>query len=450
MTTVVFPVNAVTGSPSYSGRSIRQTLGALWFGHKSARPLGVRSGVPYGTPTNTVQSSSFTWTVKPHQGVLDVQTSAVAGPYFYAVTADETGSINAAHATLPRVDIISVRVDDPQDDATSVPLAAIVYTAGTAAASPVAPSTATTRELILATIAVPASGGGNPVVTWAAPYTVAAGGIIPVRTTTERASLYSATGASTDAPIFTWRKDATAGNGLEYTTDGTIVRKLSTEFPPWANAAARAAQTGMIAGDTGYQTDTAVTYYYDGSSWLANQPGLNLIIPTSVSGSGVSVSNSGTITLAAASSASINGCFTSRFTNYQIFIDITTSGNSNVQFVLRASGADASTGYDVQLLRGVSTVADAAQSLNGALWPLSIVTGASFRHVGTIDLAQPAVAVGTVATAVLTSTPNPMTTSGGGGVRSLQHRTTTAYDGFTVSASTGTLTGTIQVYGRAK
>lgn len=37
----------------------------------------------------------------------------------------------------------------------------------------------------------------------------------------------------------------------------------------WADAAARGAQAGMVAGDRGYQIDTAVTYRYDGSAWVA-------------------------------------------------------------------------------------------------------------------------------------------------------------------------------------
>jgi hypothetical protein len=35
----------------------------------------------------------------------------------------------------------------------------------------------------------------------------------------------------------------------------------------WANAAARTAETGMVAGAEGFQVDTALTYKYDGSAW---------------------------------------------------------------------------------------------------------------------------------------------------------------------------------------
>lgn len=37
----------------------------------------------------------------------------------------------------------------------------------------------------------------------------------------------------------------------------------------WADSAARNAQTGMVAGDIGYQIDTAVGYTYSGSGWVA-------------------------------------------------------------------------------------------------------------------------------------------------------------------------------------
>lgn len=37
----------------------------------------------------------------------------------------------------------------------------------------------------------------------------------------------------------------------------------------WTNTAARTAQVGMVAGDTGYQVDTKAEYLYDGTSWIA-------------------------------------------------------------------------------------------------------------------------------------------------------------------------------------
>lgn len=197
----VWPVDAVAGSPLYSGRMLRQALMApLAGGATAARPLGGRSGVRPGTPTNTVTATSTLWTVKPHAGMLDLETAAEAGVYGYAIDANVTGAVTAANATNPRVDIVYVQLDDPaESDGSSAPAVTPKYLAGTAAASPAPPITPA-RSMVLAQINVPASGGGAPSVTWVAPYAVAAGGIIPVRTTTERDQLNAQ--ANADAPIY--------------------------------------------------------------------------------------------------------------------------------------------------------------------------------------------------------------------------------------------------------
>ena len=219
MTNTVWPVNAVTGAPSYSGKMLRQTMAAAYAGATAARPLGAMSGVRPGTPTTTVTATSVLWTVNPHAGILDLQTSAAAGPYAYAIDAAVTGAVTAANATNPRKDIVYVKLDDPAEgDGSTVPAVTPLYLAGTAAPVPVAPATPA-RSMILAIINVPVSGGGSPTVTWSAPYMAAAGGVIPVRNTTERDA--ADTDASTENPVLVFRSDATAGAQLEFTTNSS-------------------------------------------------------------------------------------------------------------------------------------------------------------------------------------------------------------------------------------
>ena len=69
---------------------------------------------------------------------------------------------------------------------------------------------------------------------------------------------------------------------------------------------------------------------------------------------------------------------------------------------------------------------------------------------GQIRLFNPATAVATTGTAFLGGAANPMTTTAAL-VQHLfiQHRTATAYDGFTLTPSTGTLTGTVTIRGVA-
>jgi hypothetical protein len=174
----VWPVDAVTGAPSYTGRMLRQMLAVLMGGGAGTRPLAGRTGVAPRTPSTTVTATSTTWTVLPHGGYIDAETAAQSAGYFYTFDSNQTGSVTAANATNPRIDLISVRIDDPAEgDGTSVPAVAVVYTAGTAAASPTVPATPA-RSMALAQINVPTSGGGSPSVTWVAPYLIAAGGII--------------------------------------------------------------------------------------------------------------------------------------------------------------------------------------------------------------------------------------------------------------------------------
>lgn len=176
MTIVAFPLDAVSGAPSYTGEMLRQALSTLAGYAPPGRPLGVTSGVRGGTPATTVTATGTTWTIAPHSGALDLETSATAGPYFYAVKTSETGSVTAANATNDRIDIVYVQINDPaESDGSSTPGVVSGYLAGTASSSPVAPSAPNSRCLILAQIYVPKSGTGSPSVTWVAPTTTASG-----------------------------------------------------------------------------------------------------------------------------------------------------------------------------------------------------------------------------------------------------------------------------------
>ena len=186
MAIIVWPVDAIATVPTNTGRMLRQTLAPLLAGATAARPLGARSGVRPGTSATTVTATSTTWTMGLHAGILDLESSGLAGPYAYAVNVAETGAVTAAHATLARVDIVWVRLDDPaESDGSAAPVVVAGYTVGTAASTPAAPATPA-RCMVLATIQVPASGGGSPTVIWVAPYTVAAGAPTPVWSAADR------------------------------------------------------------------------------------------------------------------------------------------------------------------------------------------------------------------------------------------------------------------------
>lgn len=178
MATTMLPLDAVSGTPSYTAQATRQAFSVLAGPAPAGRPLGAISGVRLGTPSSTVTLSgggSTTWNVAAHSGILDTQTAAAAGPYFYATDGSDTGSITAANATNPRIDILYVKVNDNVQDGSGLLSGQVLYLAGTAAASPVQPATPA-RGLAIARINVPTSGGGSPTITWVAP--TAAGGLL--------------------------------------------------------------------------------------------------------------------------------------------------------------------------------------------------------------------------------------------------------------------------------
>ncbi|MFF7982275.1 hypothetical protein ACFZDK_24625 [Streptomyces sp. NPDC007901] len=143
-----------------------------------ANPLGARSGVAPGSNGFAVSVSGTTITVGT--GITSLYFAG-QGTYRVAMTSTSTLTQNAPHATLPRIDLVYLRVWDNSVDASGLNQADVQYLAGTAASSPVAPTPAgTVIYMPLAQLNVPASGGGSTTVNSSVlPITVAPGGILP-------------------------------------------------------------------------------------------------------------------------------------------------------------------------------------------------------------------------------------------------------------------------------
>jgi hypothetical protein len=155
---IAITFDATSVAPELTAAEWRQIDGGLFARDSTGLAYpGIRGGV--------VSNTGFAVTITPLTAV--VQTSGSLGAYrgaFPAGAAELAKTISAAHATLPRVDAIDVKVYDTEADGSGLRGMDIVYTAGTAASSPAAP-TFTGVGLRLGTFAVPASGGGNPVFT---------------------------------------------------------------------------------------------------------------------------------------------------------------------------------------------------------------------------------------------------------------------------------------------
>ena len=172
--------------------------------------------------------------------------------------------------------------------------------------------------------------------------------------------------------------------------------------------------------------------------------GLKLIVPTSVAGSGVSVSASGKVTFTAATSVSVNGCFTSTYDNYLVV----TRHSSDTVFTylrgrLRLAGTDASTNYTVQYLWADSTSVTGGRSTPG-YGPFG-VTSDEQRSGDHVYIYGPALAQPTAWRDVNACGE----TSAMIYDVACTHSTATAYDGFTIYPASGNITGALTVYGLA-
>lgn len=163
-------------SLTYNGIELRRAAALGVQGDGTA--LGARSGVRPGDSGLTTTLSGSTITVSA--GAAWVAYSG-QGVYRAALPSAWTGALTAAHATLPRIDLVYLRVWDTDVDASGLRQADVVYLEGAAAATPSAPTPVGTQIYMpLATISVPASGAGSPSVNLAArPVAVAPGGIVP-------------------------------------------------------------------------------------------------------------------------------------------------------------------------------------------------------------------------------------------------------------------------------
>lgn len=160
---------------------------APMYGAGSGRPLGGRSGFRVGTTGDILTATSTTWTLKPCSAQIDPGASTSQGMYGWASPADITGTMQAAHDTYARKDILYIQVNDSTagDGTAGTPSAPVLYLAGTATATPVAPDLPP-RSFLVGTIDVPKAGGGSPTTTLNPARFVSAGGVLPIGSKGER------------------------------------------------------------------------------------------------------------------------------------------------------------------------------------------------------------------------------------------------------------------------
>lgn len=179
---------------------------------------------------------------------------------------------------------------------------------------------------------------------------------------------------------------------------------------------------------------------------------LTQIIPTSIANTGgsASIGATGVVSFTSASAISLNGCFTSGYSNYKVLIYMTsTSGSNTIRFRVRSSGTDLTTGTYRTLAHYANSAANSFSGLESS----STGTYGALSYCGVqgnaieFDIFNPQVSDYTHlrSSSTFADTTNMFLLASGTVVNN-----TTSYDGFTITPAAAALTGTIIVYGYKK
>lgn len=171
--------------------------------------------------------------------------------------------------------------------------------------------------------------------------------------------------------------------------------------------------------------------------------GLVNVVPTSVAQAGGSASANaqGLVTFAGVTSFSLNSVFTSAYSNYRIVVNAKASAATNLNFRFRTSGTDISAGYYGASIYATNNtgVAVGDQKTNA---DTSFFGGLNTTNgVSVTSEIQPEAGVSKIF--------NNISLSYIGGVQICSYSTTTGTrpDGFTIYPVSGSVTGTVQVFG---
>jgi hypothetical protein len=203
-------------------------------------------------------------------------------------------------------------------------------------------------------------------------------------------------------------------------------------------------------GTTGAVTGIVSASSSDLSTALAakvstsGQTGTVNLSTATVTGAGMDLINKTDFT--SVSSVSINNCFSSTYTNYRIMIDAvgTTATPTAGQIRMRSAGTDASGGFYFHSGYYSTQAGGVTGFYAGSAAQMDIFALADTVSTASLDIFRPNVAAYTSITGNVvapgSSTANFLTRHG-------WHYQATSYDGISFFTASGTMTGTVRIYG---
>jgi hypothetical protein len=227
------------------------------------------------------------------------------------------------------------------------------------------------------------------------------------------------------------KKTFTAGEVLTASDVNTYLMEQSVMN--FAGTAARASaiptpSTGMTTyiGVTGTATIPQIETY-TGSQWQTPY-GLTQVA---------------NVNFTSTSAVSINNIFSSSFVNYTVVFNVTGTATANHVMAMRASGADVNTANyfygAVAVVFGSNTVLG-SQSVGATFWSEGNRTDAGAPSGTVMTFYNPQLATRTFVQATTTDTSVARNVG-------MLFNAANQFDGFTISPTSGTITGNIKVYG---
>jgi hypothetical protein len=196
----------------------------------------------------------------------------------------------------------------------------------------------------------------------------------------------------------------------------------------------------------GRARDLANILSSSGNVALDSELALSLITPTSIAATGGSatISTTGAVSFTSASAISLNDVFSATYLNYKILITYTSAPGVATRLRWRVAGSDNSgTDYNYTVFRSNmfdGTTSSWTQTADGNTFHNIGETSSGEASASNIDVFQP---FATAKTTYVQSSVRLGSFYGGAGY----FNATTSFTGFSIVPSSGTMTGTLSVYG---
>jgi hypothetical protein len=155
-----------------------------------------------------------------------------------------------------------------------------------------------------------------------------------------------------------------------------------------------------------------------------------------------------TTTMSAVASQSLTGVFSSTYDNYKLVFRFTATGADTLNLRLRLGASDDSTAnYQRQKLEASGTTVSGSRTTNQTSGLFSDISSAAPLQLNILEVSGP---FSTLPTMFFSSNSHRSTTTHFLSMHTLSHNVNTSFDGISILPNTGTITGTVSVYGYAK